>query len=98
MLQGGSSSPNANGATPSTSSNGKQAQSENASPQGPPNPFFGTRVIKKTPPVHVKDDFNPFKHHKVIEAAQVGACRSSPRPFPGPAWLPQCVEYVKTDS
>lgn len=44
------------------------------SPQGPPNPFFGTRVIKKTPPVHVKDDFNPFKHHKVIEAAQVGAC------------------------
>ncbi|KAI0787704.1 hypothetical protein C8Q74DRAFT_1366536 [Fomes fomentarius] len=60
-------SPNPNGA--SASSTGKQ--SENVSPQGPPNPFFGTRVIKKTPPVHVKDDFNPFKHHKVIEAAQV---------------------------
>ena len=24
--------------------------------------------------MHVKDDFNPFKHHKVIEAAQVGQC------------------------
>ncbi|KAI0749362.1 LsmAD domain-containing protein [Daedaleopsis nitida] len=72
-----SGSPNPNGsAAPSApaSSNGKQ--SENASPQGPPNPFFGTRVIKKAPPVHVKDDFNPFKHHKVIEAAQVGACCS----------------------
>ncbi|KAI1797138.1 LsmAD domain-containing protein [Ganoderma leucocontextum] len=82
---GGSSSPNANGATSSTSSNGKQAQSENASPQGPPNPFFGTRVIKKTPPVHVKDDFNPFKHHKVIESAQVGACCSPSRPSSVPA-------------
>lgn len=95
MLQGGSSSPNANGATPSTSSNGKQAQSENTSPQGPPNPFFGTRVIKKAPPVHVKDDFNPFKHHKVIEAAQVGACCSFSCPFSAPASLPQRVEYVK---
>ncbi|TBU26223.1 LsmAD domain-containing protein [Dichomitus squalens] len=70
---GASPSPSANGATSSASANGKQAQSENVSPQGPPNPFFGTRVIKKSPPVHVKDDFNPFKHHKVIEAAQVGA-------------------------
>ena len=75
MLQGGSSSPNANGATPSTSSNGKQAQSENTSPQGPPNPFFGTRVIKKAPPVHVKDDFNPFKSGKVMDnAREVGQC------------------------
>ncbi|RDX57316.1 hypothetical protein OH76DRAFT_1334558 [Lentinus brumalis] len=68
---GGSPSPN-NGAASSASSAGKQG--ENVSPQGPPNPFFGTRVVKKTPLVHVKDDFNPFKHHKVIEAAQVGAC------------------------
>ncbi|TFK94107.1 hypothetical protein K466DRAFT_477254, partial [Polyporus arcularius HHB13444] len=65
---GGSPSPN-NGAASSASSAGKQG--ENVSPQGPPNPFFGTRVVKKTPLVHVKDDFNPFKHHKVIEAAQV---------------------------
>ena len=37
-----------------------------------PNPFFG-RLIKKNPPVHIKDDFNPFKHNKVVDAAQVGA-------------------------
>ncbi|KAH9945455.1 uncharacterized protein BXZ73DRAFT_96444 [Epithele typhae] len=60
----------ANGATSSSTPTNKQ-QSENSSPQGPPNPFFGTRSLKKTPLVHVKDDFNPFKHHKVIEAAQV---------------------------
>jgi len=26
-----------------------------------PNPFFGTRTLKKAAAVHVKDDFNPFK-------------------------------------
>ena len=36
-----------------------------------PNPFFG-RSIKKSPPVHIKDDFNPFKHNKVVDASQVG--------------------------
>ncbi|KAI0649125.1 hypothetical protein C8Q79DRAFT_493325 [Trametes meyenii] len=62
-------SPNPNG-TPSTSSpKGKPAEA--ASPQGPPNPFFGTRLPKRAPPVHIKDDFNPFKNHKVIEASQV---------------------------
>ncbi|KAI0775226.1 LsmAD domain-containing protein [Trametes elegans] len=64
-------SPNPNG-TSSTSSP-KPKPAEAASPQGPPNPFFGTRLPKRSPPVHIKDDFNPFKHHKVIEAAQVGA-------------------------
>ena len=39
---------------------------------GPPNPFFGARPIKKSTPVHVKDDFNPFKHNKVVDASQVG--------------------------
>ena len=38
-----------------------------------PNPFFGTRPIKKSPLVNIKDDFNPFKHNKVADAAQVGA-------------------------
>ncbi|KAJ3967566.1 hypothetical protein EV361DRAFT_929974 [Lentinula raphanica] len=37
------------------------------------NPFFGTRVIKKGPPVNVKDDFNPFKHGKVVEPSTVSA-------------------------
>ncbi|KAJ3734319.1 hypothetical protein DFJ43DRAFT_1064682 [Lentinula guzmanii] len=38
-----------------------------------PNPFFGTRLIKKGPLVNVKDDFNPFKHGKVVEASTVSA-------------------------
>jgi PAB1-binding protein PBP1 len=38
-----------------------------------PNPFFGTRPIKKSPPVNIKDDFNPFKHNKVVDAKEVSA-------------------------
>ncbi|KAL0955014.1 hypothetical protein HGRIS_003935 [Hohenbuehelia grisea] len=38
-----------------------------------PNPFFGTRQIKKGAPVHIKDDFNPFKHNKVAEASTIAA-------------------------
>ncbi|OSD06559.1 hypothetical protein PYCCODRAFT_946515 [Trametes coccinea BRFM310] len=67
-------SPNPNAAASSTSSpKGKPAEAAGgaASPQGPPNPFFGPRLPKRSPPVHIKDDFNPFKHHKVIEASQV---------------------------
>ncbi|KAG6373468.1 hypothetical protein JVT61DRAFT_6621 [Boletus reticuloceps] len=37
-----------------------------------PNPFFGTKVVKKAA-VHVKDDFNPFKHNKVAEASNITA-------------------------
>ncbi|KAH8994929.1 hypothetical protein EDB92DRAFT_1795000 [Lactarius akahatsu] len=37
-----------------------------------PNPFFGKVALKKTP-VHVKDDFNPFKFTKVAEASAVNA-------------------------
>ncbi|KAG9315325.1 hypothetical protein JVU11DRAFT_4467 [Chiua virens] len=37
-----------------------------------PNPFFGTKVVKKVT-VHVKDDFNPFKHNKVVEASNITA-------------------------
>ncbi|KAI8980172.1 hypothetical protein BD414DRAFT_516611 [Trametes punicea] len=63
------SSPNPNAASSTSSPKGKPAEA--ASPQGPPNPFFGPRLPKRSPPVHIKDDFNPFKHHKVIEASQV---------------------------
>jgi hypothetical protein len=44
--------------------------------QGPtlPNPFFGPRSNKKGTPVNIKDDFNPFKHNKVVDATQVCAC------------------------
>ncbi|KZT00786.1 uncharacterized protein LAESUDRAFT_665282 [Laetiporus sulphureus 93-53] len=65
-------SPGVNGS--SSSPKPKQAEGA-ASPQtqGPPNPFFGTRIPKKAPPVHIKDDFNPFKYNKVVDAAQVGA-------------------------
>lgn len=38
-----------------------------------PNPFFGSRPIKKSPPVNIKDDFNPFKHNKVADASQIPA-------------------------
>lgn len=38
-----------------------------------PNPFFGHRIIKKSTPVNVKDDFNPFKHNKVVDASAVAA-------------------------
>lgn len=36
-----------------------------------PNPYFGTRLIKKGTPVHIKDDFNPFKYAKVSEASAI---------------------------
>ncbi|KZV87183.1 hypothetical protein EXIGLDRAFT_208313 [Exidia glandulosa HHB12029] len=37
------------------------------------NPFFGVRPAKKPTPVHIKDDFNPFKFAKVVEPNQVTA-------------------------
>ncbi|KAI0635916.1 hypothetical protein C8Q77DRAFT_1155659 [Trametes polyzona] len=66
-------SPNPNGTSSTSSPKPKSAEAAAASPQaqGPPNPFFGTRPPKRTPLVHIKDDFNPFKNHKVIEASQV---------------------------
>ncbi|OBZ72487.1 Uncharacterized protein C21B10.03c [Grifola frondosa] len=67
---GGSPNPNS---TSSSSASPKNKSAESVSPQGPPNPFFGTRLIKKGPPVHIKDDFNPFKYHKVAEASAVSA-------------------------
>ncbi|UZJ55479.1 hypothetical protein CBS101457_004799 [Exobasidium rhododendri] len=37
------------------------------------NPFFGSRVIKKPlMPLHVREDFNPFKNGKVPESQTIG--------------------------
>lgn len=44
-------------------------------PQAPLNPFFGTRFLKRPTaqsPIHVREDFNPFKVGKVLEAPAVG--------------------------
>ncbi|KAF8526328.1 hypothetical protein BU17DRAFT_83163 [Hysterangium stoloniferum] len=41
-------------------------------PTVPSNPFFGARALKKGAPVHVKDDFNPFKAGKLPDASSVG--------------------------
>ncbi|KZT20164.1 hypothetical protein NEOLEDRAFT_1141136 [Neolentinus lepideus HHB14362 ss-1] len=64
--------------TPTTTS--PNPSSSPASPKGKavdtsasPNPFFGPRIIKKTPPVSMRDDFNPFKYNKVAEASAVNA-------------------------
>ncbi|KAH7930135.1 hypothetical protein BV22DRAFT_1001233 [Leucogyrophana mollusca] len=54
----------------SASASPKPKPAETSPP--PPNPFFGPKVIKKGA-VHVKDDFNPFKHNKVVEASAITA-------------------------
>lgn len=58
-------------ASPSTS-NQPLAPSPKPRESGPPNPFFGARPVKKTTPVNVKDDFNPFKANKVTDPHSVG--------------------------
>ncbi|KAH9949939.1 hypothetical protein B0H21DRAFT_725331 [Amylocystis lapponica] len=70
-------SPNPNGTSSSASPKTKPSDSsasQSPQAQGPPNPFFGTRVTKKGPPlVNIKDDFNPFKYNKVVKASEVSA-------------------------
>jgi PAB1-binding protein PBP1 len=55
---------------PNSASTSSKANKSDSAPTTP-NPFFGTRSIKKSPAVNIKDDFNPFKHNKVADAAQV---------------------------
>ena len=64
---------NSQGAAPSSSSASPKPKTAESSPtpQGPPNPFFGVRLPKKGPPPHIKDEFNPFKYNKVVDASQV---------------------------
>ncbi|KAI0058177.1 hypothetical protein BV25DRAFT_1919547 [Artomyces pyxidatus] len=64
-------------ASPSIANASPKTKTDPALPQASetsstPNPFFGTRALKKQP-VHVKDDFNPFKFNKVVEASAVSA-------------------------
>ncbi|KAH7884723.1 hypothetical protein F5I97DRAFT_1491510 [Phlebopus sp. FC_14] len=72
--------PKANTFTPGPTSPIPSVTSASASPKvkaaesspPTPNPFFGSKVIKKGT-VHVKDDFNPFKYNKVVEASSITA-------------------------
>ncbi|KAI0303768.1 hypothetical protein B0F90DRAFT_1893394 [Multifurca ochricompacta] len=64
-------SPNTTVGASANSSPKAKPESSSTSPPTP-NPFFGKVVLKKTP-VHVKDDFNPFKFNKVAEASAVNA-------------------------
>jgi len=66
--------------SPNPSTSNQSVTSASASPKpksdpvsATPNPFFGTRPIKKSTPVAIKDDFNPFKHNKVPEASTISA-------------------------
>ncbi|KAJ7066951.1 hypothetical protein C8F01DRAFT_1247367 [Mycena amicta] len=64
---------NATSFKPTTKATSVSPKPKNEAPAAP-NPFFGTRPIKKNTAAHIKDDFNPFKHNnKVVEAAQVSA-------------------------
>lgn len=64
-------SPNTTAGASANSSPKTKPEGSSASPPTP-NPFFGKVALKKTP-VHVKDDFNPFKFTKVAEASAVNA-------------------------
>ncbi|KAH9002958.1 hypothetical protein EDB86DRAFT_2894179 [Lactarius hatsudake] len=57
---------------PSANSSPKTKPEGSSTSPPTPNPFFGKIALKKTP-VHVKDDFNPFKFNKVAEASAVNA-------------------------
>ncbi|KAN0120664.1 pab1 binding protein [Russula decolorans] len=57
---------------PSANSSPKTKPESSSTSPPVPNPFFGKVGLKKTP-VHVKDDFNPFKFNKVAEASAVNA-------------------------
>ncbi|KAK7050965.1 poly(A)-binding protein binding protein [Paramarasmius palmivorus] len=59
-------------ASPSTSTQPLASPKPKEAGPSPPNPFFGTRPIKKSTPVNVKDDFNPFKTGKVPDPHTVG--------------------------
>ncbi|PWN46849.1 hypothetical protein IE53DRAFT_288447 [Violaceomyces palustris] len=44
-------------------------------PAVPVNPFFGTRVLKRSTsqsPIHIREDFNPWKVSKVPDAKSIG--------------------------
>ncbi|KAI9461642.1 hypothetical protein BJY52DRAFT_1117025 [Lactarius psammicola] len=57
---------------PSANSSPKTKPESSSTSPPTPNPFFGKVPLKKTP-VHVKDEFNPFKFATVAEASAVNA-------------------------
>ncbi|KZS88055.1 hypothetical protein SISNIDRAFT_460103 [Sistotremastrum niveocremeum HHB9708] len=81
--------PNANSFKPSQpistpgSSSSQSPKTKTTEPPAPPNPFFGTKPVKKSSSVHVKDDFNPFKFGKVAEASSI----ISTWPFSGKRYM-----------
>ncbi|KAH7106273.1 hypothetical protein BKA62DRAFT_686521 [Auriculariales sp. MPI-PUGE-AT-0066] len=60
-------------ATPSATTSPKVKAVEPATGATVNNPFFGVRPAKKAAPVHIKDDFNPFKFAKVAEPSNITA-------------------------
>ncbi|THV07420.1 hypothetical protein K435DRAFT_772738 [Dendrothele bispora CBS 962.96] len=67
--------PGATSPNPSTSGQSIASASASPKPKDPvsasPNAFFGTRLIKKVPPVNIKDDFSPLKTNKVSDPTGV---------------------------
>ncbi|CCO28654.1 hypothetical protein BN14_02652 [Rhizoctonia solani AG-1 IB] len=85
---GHGSSPSAGGATPPP-----KTKTSADTPAAPPNPFYGTKVFKKTQ-MMLKEEFNPFKFAKVAEASSVTPNwpymgRKFLMLFPGPTVPPQ---------
>ncbi|CAE6461619.1 unnamed protein product [Rhizoctonia solani] len=77
------------GATPSP-----KPKTPTDAPAAPPNPFYGTKVFKKSQMTMLKEEFNPFKFAKVAEASSVGPVwpytgRKFLMLFPGPTVPPQ---------
>ncbi|CAE6354181.1 unnamed protein product [Rhizoctonia solani] len=63
-------------------------------PAAPPNPFYGTKVFKKSQMTMLKEEFNPFKFAKVAEASTVAPLwpytgRKFIQLFPNPSVPPQ---------
>jgi len=66
--------PNATAFTPGGPS--KKPEQPAAPAASPSNPFFGNRILKKPAshaPLHVREEFNPFKVSKVPEAVTISA-------------------------
>ncbi|KAF8340359.1 uncharacterized protein EI90DRAFT_3150765 [Cantharellus anzutake] len=53
--------------SPTPAASTSNAKSVKVEQTVPPNPFFGARPVNKKP-IHIKEDFNPFKFAQVAEA------------------------------
>ncbi|KAG8690731.1 hypothetical protein FRC11_009476 [Ceratobasidium sp. 423] len=89
LFKPGHGSSGSTGATPSP-----KPKTPADAPAAPPNPFYGTKVFKKSQMTMLKEEFNPFKFAKVAEASTVGPSwpytgRKFLMLFPGPTVPPQ---------